>query len=111
MRVLLPILGLLALGCAGSTPLATFTVVGSEADESCSKLTDYCVRVTCTLKNDGMVPGQAVVDAQLLDPEGKVLHTQSLRAELGPGDTRTLTHDFTEAKLLGNGAEARCVVR
>ena len=98
-------------GCAGSTPLAHFEVTKSESDESCSTLADYCLRVTCTVKNDSPIPGQAVVDLQLLNRKGEVKHTQTERVELGPGDTKTVKHDFTEAKLLGKESKYACVIR
>lgn len=106
---LFPLVPLLA--CEGSTPLAHFVVTASESSPACSKLLDYCLRVSCTVKNDSVVPGQAVLDLQLLDAQGAVQHTQTERLDLGPGDTRTASHDFTQAKLLGKEAQFACVVR
>lgn len=110
LSIVIPFGLALALGCSGSTPLAHFTLVSQEADASCSRVVDYCMRVTCTLKNDGPIPGQAVVDLELVGPGDAVVHTETERAELGPGDTRTLTHDFTDAKV-GEEVQPRCVVR
>lgn len=110
MRPLFVVLAALALGCSGSTPLATFTVSREEADQSCSRIVDYCVRVSCALKNDGPIPGQAVVDLELVGPEDVVIAAHTERLELGPGDARTLQHDFTEAKL-GQDVLGRCKVR
>lgn len=111
MRVFLVFSALCLLACSGSTPLARFTVVKQEVDESCTKLTDFCVRVSCTVKNEGAIPGQAVVDLQILGPEGNVLFTETERTELGGGDTTTLSHDFTQAKITQKGRSPRCVVR
>ncbi len=111
MRWFLALLALSLLACSGSTPGAKFTVLKAERDESCTKLTDYCVRVSCTVRNDSQIPGQVVADLQLQSPEGKVLHTETARAELGGGDTTTLTHDFTQVKVTENAKTARCVVR
>ncbi len=111
MRPVLVFLAMSALACSGSTPGAKFIVTKSEQDSSCTKLTDFCVRVSCTLKNASQLPGQAVVDLQLLGPDGKVAHTETARAELGGGDTTTLTHDFTQVKVAGKALTPRCVVR
>ena len=102
---------LLCLACSGSTPLAHFTVASSQGDDSCSKLLDYCMRVTCGITNDSSIPGQAVVDLQVLDESGNVQFTQTERLDLGPGDTKSVSHDFTEVKLLGSTAKYSCVVR
>jgi len=117
LRYLIPFLGLASLACGAgnvlsvSTPLAHFVVVSKDSNESCSKLLDYCLRVSCQIANDSVVPGQAVVDIQLLDKDGAVLHTNTERVDLGPGDTKTVTHDFTEAKLIGRDSQYACAVR
>lgn len=110
MRYILPIFALCFLACAGSTPLAEFKVKSEEVDASCSKLTDFCMRATCAVKNTGKVPGQVVVDVQLLDPSGKVLFSETARAEMGPGDSHTIVHEFTEVKL-GTEAKVHCEIR
>jgi hypothetical protein len=117
LRYLIPFLGLASLACGAgnvlsvSTPLAHFVVVSKDSNESCSKLLDYCLRVSCQIANDSVVPGQAVVDIQLLDKDGTVLHTNTERVDVGPGDTKTVTHDFTEAKIFGRDSQFACAVR
>lgn len=117
LRYLIPFLGLASLACGAgnvlsvSTPLAHFVVVSKDSNESCSKLLDYCLRVSCQIANDSVVPGQAVVDIQLLDKDGAVQHTNTERVDLGPGDTKTVTHDFTEAKIFGRDSQFACAVR
>ena len=117
LRYIIPFLGLASLACGAgnvlsvSTPLAHFVVVSKDSNESCSKLLDYCLRVSCQIANDSVVPGQAVVDIQLLDKDGTVLHTNTERVDLGPGDTKTVTHDFTEAKIFGRDSQFACAVR
>lgn len=110
----LALLALLPLGggCAGSTPLASFQVESFSGDESCSKLLDYCIRVSCNVRNAGPVPGQAVVDLLFMDANGSLQQKETQRIELGPGDSRTIRYDFKEAKLLGShDYKIDCIVR
>ena len=117
LRYLIPFLGLASLACGAgnvlsvSTPLAHFVVVSKDSNESRSKLLDYCLQVSCQISNDSPVPGQAVVDIQLLDKTGAVLHTDTERVDIGPGDTKTVSHDFTEAMLIGRDSQYACAVR
>lgn len=110
-RFLVPVSALLVLACAGSTPGTTFSVSAEQSDASCSKALDFCLRVSCTVRNDGSLPGQAVVDLQVLGKDGAPLHTHTERVELGPGDTKTLSHDFAEVKLAPKERNGRCVLR
>lgn len=108
-------LGLAALGCADVTKLvapAKIEVAAAEGDESCTKLLDYCMRATCTLRNSGQGQGSGTLELQVTDGTGKVTMTESMPFTLGPGDTKTYTHDFTQAKLLGHKQDrVQCVVR
>ncbi len=114
----LPLVALL-VGCEGvngapEIPVLQqprFEVANVETDESCTKLLDYCVRVSCVVRNTGDGSGTANVDVQLLGKDGAPQYVESLHAKLAPSDTTTLRHEFREAKLLGGPAEARCVLK
>ena len=109
----------LLVGCAGVSgapeiPVLQqprFEVANVATDESCTKLLDYCVRVSCVVRNTGDGSGTANVDVQLLAKDGSPRHVESMHAKLAPGDTTTLRYEFREAKLLGGSAEARCVLK
>lgn len=107
--------GVAALGCADVTRLvapAKIEVAAAEGDDSCTKLLDYCLRATCTLRNSGQGEGRGTLELQVTDPDGKVSMTESVPFTLGPGHTKTFTHDFTQAKLLARKQNrVQCVVR
>lgn len=108
-------IGIAALGCADVTKLvapAKVEVAAAEGDDSCTKLLDYCLRATCTLRNSGQGEGRGTLELQVTDETGAVSMTESMPFALGPGDTKTYTHDFTQAKLLGRKQNrVQCVVR
>jgi hypothetical protein len=94
----------LLLACDSSGNLSIgkapeFVLTNQSSDESCAKLTDYCIRVSCSIQNVGNGSGQVAVELTYQESEEKV-YTQTIRKELGPGDTTTVHHNFTEAKLL-----------
>lgn len=106
---------LAGLGCADVTKLvapAKIEVAAAEGDDACTKLLDYCLRATCTLRNTGQGEGRGTLELQVTDEAGAVSMTESRPFTLGPGDTKTFTHDFTQAKLLGRKQNrVQCVVR
>jgi len=101
----------LLMACSGISLPGQFKVVSSDGNDSCATLGDYCLQITCVVKNDSPLPGQAVVDLQLLDAGGNIQHTHTERITLGAGDTGTVTHAFTEARLLGRESKYDCELR
>ena len=103
---------LLSLSACSSVSLpGQFKVVGQDGNDSCATLFDYCLQVTCIVRNETPIPGEAVVDLQLLDGNGNLQHVHTERLNLGPGDTGTVTHAFQEAKLFGRDSSYRCDLR
>ena len=107
------------IACCGgggvfSVPLIlepNFEVLSVDSNDSCSTLLDYCVRVSCTIFNSGEGGGTAIVDLQVLDSNSYPILTETERLQLGSYDTKTVTHDFTNASLLGSQSYVNCQIR
>ena len=99
--------------CGGSSSddVPHFMVVGSVADDSCSSLLDYCQQVSCTVRNLGPAGGVAAVELSL-QAGGQTLYSNTQVVAIPAGQTRTVTHQFTEVSLLGHtGSTSLCAIR
>jgi hypothetical protein len=76
-------------------------------DDSCTKLLDYCVRVTCTVTNDGNADGALPVAFNLM-ATGRPTATAIETAYLKAGAQKTISHDFGEARLSDQGSKGSC---
>ena len=88
-----------------------FTTTKADTDESCAVLTDYCLRVSCSIQNVGNAAGEAAVEIYLSGENETYKETK--RVNLKPGDTKSISHNFTQAKLLDGlkGYTAKCEPR
>ena len=71
---------------------------------------DYCMRVSCTVRNVGEGGGDVTVDLEILSPDGRPMYVQSLAGFMRPGDVQNFTYDFKQAKLLGSQSRGECPV-
>jgi hypothetical protein len=76
-------------------------------DDSCAKILDYCVRVTCTVTNDGNASGTIPIVFNLM-ATGQRTATATEAAMLRPGEQKTISHDFGEARLFDKGSSGSC---
>ena len=83
----------------------SFEVVGTSVDASCSRLTDYCVRATCVVRNTG--PGDGVATVRFVAEAESFNRTADVQVAVPSGAEGTATYDFTEAKLLDD-TRVRC---
>ena len=88
---------------------ARFEITDLQVSDDCSRLTDYCIRVSCAVTNVGNGDGRANIEVQMV-PLGKAATVHNLDVRVPVGETRQVSHDFTEAKL-SDDHEGRCVVR
>jgi len=100
-------------GGGGAPALLTapnFVIGSVDSNEDCDRLADYCVRGSCTIINSGDGAGSAEVEIALEQDGGQVgVFTQNV--SLGPGERKTITHDFGEARLMGEGTRIQCQAR
>lgn len=81
-----------------------------DADDSCARLTDYCIRVSCTVTNDGNAAGPLEVQI-ILTPKGKAPYLATDSVTLSTGQSAVVTHDFAEASVTDGRPQAKCTVR
>ncbi len=99
-------------GGGGSTPFAApnFVIGSVDSNDDCARITDYCIRGSCTIINSGSGGGTAQVEIALeQDGAESGVFTQSV--SLAPGDRKTITHDFGEARLAGSAPQVICRAR
>ena len=96
-------------GIAALDKQPSYQVKVLTVDDSCSRLGDYCVRVTCEVRNVGKGDGTPRVEMKLI-PEGKtpVVSTESI--SVPAGTAKKVSHDFGAAKMLDSHKGA-CVVQ
>ena len=99
----------LILGCAGAGGGARFRIMNSGSSD-CSTFTDVCARMTCSVSNDGTEAGVARITFSLFDPNGSVARAEEV-AELGPGEARSVSHDFKEARFTLGQTKMECAVK
>lgn len=88
----------MVLACGGLIDPG-FEVHGGKVDGACSGLLDYCARARCSVKNLSAKPAPATVTFELHQPNGSTV-SGSEYVMLNPKETKTVHHDFQEAKLL-----------
>ena len=66
--------------------------------------------MTCSISNDGSKPGVAHVTFSLFDPNGSVTRAEEL-AELSPGEAKSVSHDFREARFALGETKMECTVK
>lgn len=96
-------------GDLSKNPIAKFDVRDVVVDDSCTRLLDYCVRVSCKVRNVGLVNGSAKVEMQLL-AEGQPPSAHSTSVTIAKGQETVITHDFGDARLK-DSHKGRCIVR
>ena len=87
-------------------PAQKWLVDNVDANESCTQLGEYCIRVRCAVTNGGTAPGIAQVAAELKE-DSVAIGTRRGTRSLDVGQQDTLTFDFPEANL-GKEHEFRC---
>lgn len=88
--------------------IASFAVMGQRGDDSCSSLFNFCLRVTCVVRNTGVVAGTARVELRVHSQAGATQYKHQELISIRPGETREVVHDFPEAKLFGSSARYSC---
>jgi zinc-ribbon domain len=89
-----------------TAPAPAWIVDNVDANDSCSVLGEYCVRVRCAITNTGPVSGIAQVAVELTEDDVTVGTRRGTRSvEAGQQDTLTL--DFPEANM-GKDHKFRC---
>lgn len=89
-----------------AAPAPKWIIDNVDANESCTELGEYCVRVRCAITNSGAAAGIAQVAADLAE-DSVVIATRRATRSLGVGAQDTLTLDFPEANL-GKAHSFRC---
>lgn len=96
------LLSTLGCFCGGAgQPTARIRYVDASADDRCAGLFDYCIRVYCTVVNQGDAPGTGVITYQFARDDGRTFHGETT-VTLQPGETKIVPYDFAEAKLLSS---------
>ena len=95
-----------AHGASDGAPAARWIIDNVDANEECTVLGEYCVRVRCAITNAGSAAGMAHVAADLAEDSVVVATRRGTRSvEVGAQDTLTL--DFPEANM-GKNHSFRC---
>ena len=87
-------------------PAPKWLVDNVDANESCTQLGEYCIRVRCAVTNAGTASGVAQVAAELKE-DSVAIGTRRGTRPLDVGQQDTLTLDFPEANL-GKEHSFRC---
>lgn len=90
-------IGLRVLDRGASGALSSFSVSKIQGDDTCTGLFDYCIRVECTVTNDGPVDGDAVVE--LIVNPGSASLSHKIIVPLRVGESRSVYYDFDDARL------------
>lgn len=97
-----------ALERAGVVASARFAIDNAGANEDCTVLGDYCVRIRCAVTNIGEASGISQLAADY-EEDSKVIATHRATSRmLDPGQHDTLTLDFPEATLASTAHQYRC---
>lgn len=97
-----------ALERAGVVASARFAVDNAGANEDCTVLGDYCVRIRCAVTNIGEASGVSQLAADYVE-DSKVIATHRATSRmLDPGQHDTLTLDFPEATIASTAHQYRC---
>lgn len=91
---------------ASVSPAPSWLVDNVDANDSCTVLGEFCIRVRCAVTNAGTAEGIVQVTAQL-NEDSVPLSTRRGTRSLVPGQQDTLTFDFPEANL-GKEHTFRC---
>lgn len=83
---------------AGVAPAPRWVVEGVNGTDNCTVLGDYCLRVTCMVRNVGDAVGVVTVVAELLPETGSATNRQTT-VRLEPAQERLLEFDFREAEI------------
>jgi hypothetical protein len=83
---------------AAPAPVARWIVDNVDANDSCSVLGEYCIRVRCAITNAGTVAGVAQVAAEVTE-DSTTIGTRRGTRSVGAGQQDTLTLDFPEANM------------
>lgn len=89
-----------------AAPAPKWIIDNVDANESCTVLGEYCIRVRCAITNSGTAAGIAQVAADLAE-DSVVIATRRATRSLDVGAQDTLTLDFPEANL-GKEHSFRC---
>ena len=89
-----------------AAPAPKFIIDNVDANESCTVVGEYCVRVRCAITNSGTAAGIAQVAADLAE-DSVVIATRKATRSLDVGAQDTLVLDFPEANL-GKEHSFRC---
>jgi hypothetical protein len=87
-------------------PAPRFIVDNVDANETCTVLGEYCIRVRCAITNAGSAPGVVQIAAEL-NEDSVSIGTRHGTRSLAVGQQDTLTLDFPEANL-GKQHSFRC---
>jgi len=91
---------------ASGSPAPTWLVDNVDANDSCTVLGEFCIRVRCAVMNSGTAAGVVQVTAELNEDSTRIGTRRATRT-LVPGEQDTLTFDFPEANL-GKEHSFRC---
>ena len=80
--------------------MARFEMVEASGNTDCSTLLDFCVTVSCEVKNVGGGSGTPVVTANVITGE-KTFSERVYTYEMEAGSTASFSHDFEEVSLFG----------
>ena len=89
-----------------AAPAPKWIIDNVDANDSCTELGEYCVRVRCAITNSGTAAGIAQVAADLAE-DSVVIATRRATHSLDVGAQDTLVLDFPEANL-GKEHSFRC---
>jgi len=89
-----------------AAPAPKWIIDNVDANDSCTALGEYCVRVRCAITNSGTAAGIAQVAADLAE-DSVVIATRRATRSLDVGAQDTLVLDFPEANL-GKEHSFRC---
>ena len=91
---------------ASVSPAPRWLVDNIDANESCTVLGEFCIRVRCAVTNGGTAEGVVQVAAEL-NEDSVMIGTRRGTRTLAPGQQDTLIFDFPEANL-GKDHTFRC---
>jgi hypothetical protein len=83
-------------------------IIDTDGNSGCSRFGDFCYTVTCSVKNTGTAAGDVTVTMELIGEQGKIQHQHSEYIFLRINDAKSVSHDFTEARMFGGTQQYRC---
>jgi hypothetical protein len=92
-------------------PFPTWQVENVRFDEGCARLTDYCVRTHCAVRNLSSEAQEGTVVVASF--QGNRTYTREKLLSLRPQEVAYLTENFDEAVMVGAGStySGNCIVR